>query len=118
YALIEADLQDAADKLPGSYDVKGKATSWAAKALLAKVYLTKSGPTYGIEGPGLDTNEYDKALTLLNEVIASQQFTWVDDYATIFGYDTENNSDIVSAVQAINDGATGDRGIGTILPTL
>ncbi|UZR98827.1 RagB/SusD family nutrient uptake outer membrane protein [Chondrinema litorale] len=117
YELIEADLTDAISDLPESYSVQGRATSLAAKALLAKVYLTKSGPSYGIEGPGLDANMYSEALTLLNDVINSGQFSWVNDYASIFSYDNEGNSDIVFDEQNINDLSTGDRGIGTILPT-
>lgn len=118
YELIISDLQDAIAALPSSYDTPGKATSMAARALLARVYLTMSGPTYNIEGPGLGVDRYDDALVLLNEVIDSDQFGWVEDYEAIFSYDNEYNADMVFAVQAINDGSTGDRGIGTILPTL
>lgn len=118
YALIVSDLQEAATLLPPSYPTKGKATSFAAKGMLARVHLARSGPDFGIEGPGLGVNEYDQALTLLNEVIESGNYGWVDDYASIFSYVNENNPDIVFDVQAINDGATDDRGIGTILPTL
>jgi hypothetical protein len=118
YELIVDDLEEAISLLPEAYSAPGKATSLAAKALLAKVYLTMSGPTYGIEGPGIAADEYSKALTLLNEVIGSGKFSWVNDYAQIFGYDTEANGDIIFAVQNINDGTSGDRGIGTILPTL
>ncbi|WP_020530385.1 RagB/SusD family nutrient uptake outer membrane protein [Flexithrix dorotheae] len=117
YALIESDLNDAINNLPDSYDVSGRATTLAAKGLLARVYLTMSGPTYGIEGPGMDAGKYNEALNLLNEVIGSGRFGWVGDYSEIFGYLNENNPDIVFDVQAINDLATGDRGIGTILPT-
>ena len=117
YDLIEIDLNDAINNLPESYSVKGRATSLAAKALLARVYLTMSGPTYSIEGPGLEANLYSEALSLLNDVINSGQFSWVDDYASIFSYTNEGNPDIVFDIQAINDLTTGDRGIGTILPT-
>jgi len=118
YDLIVSDLTDAAAVLPSSYAVPGKATSGAAKGMLAKVYLTMSGPDFGIDGPGMNANKYSDALSLLNEVIGSGQYGWVDDYASIFSYDNENNPDIVFDVQSINDGAGGDRGIGTILPTL
>lgn len=121
YDLIISDLTDAIASLPDSYSAnadQGKATSMAARGILARVHLTRSGPTFGIDGPGLGVSEYDKALTLLNEIISSGVFSWVNDYASIFDYDNENNGDIVFAVQAIDDGATGDRGIGTILPTV
>lgn len=118
YTLIEQDLKNAISNLPSSYSTPGKATSHAARALLARVYLAMSGPDYGIEGPGLGENKYADALTLLNEIIASGEYSWVSDYASIFSYNNENNPDIVFDIQFINDGATGDRGIGTILPTL
>lgn len=107
YDLILADLQDAIELLPPSYTDAGntgRATSWAAKALLARVYLTRSGPTYDIEGPGLNTDEYADALALLNDIIANGPYGWVNDYAAIFAYDNENNADIVFDIQFIGGG--------------
>ncbi|GAA4429093.1 RagB/SusD family nutrient uptake outer membrane protein [Pontibacter saemangeumensis] len=114
YALIMADLNTAIEKLPASYGAsgKGRATSWAAKALLARVHLTRSGPSYGIEGPGLEANEYSQALTLLNDVITNGPYGWVSDYASIFGYGNENNPDIVFDIQF----QSGGLGLGTTLP--
>jgi hypothetical protein len=45
YQFIVDDLKFAADNLPATYGTvdKGRATKWAAKALLAKVYLTMYG---------------------------------------------------------------------------
>ena len=45
YKFIVDDLTFAADNLPAAYGTidKGRATKWAAKALLGKVYLTMSG---------------------------------------------------------------------------
>jgi hypothetical protein len=105
--LIIPDLQEAIVKLPGTYtgDDVGRATSWAAKALLARVYLTRSGPDYGIQGPGLNSNEYGEALALLNDIVNNGPYEWVDDYASIFAYDNENNPDIVFDVQLMSAGA-------------
>ena len=69
YEIILADLQDAISKLPETYageDV-GRATSHAARALLAKVYITRSGYP-------LETNEWQQALDLLEVIIQSGQF--------------------------------------------
>lgn len=118
YDFIESDLLDAIELLPQASEAAGKPSSIIAKALLARVYLTMSGPDYGIEGPGLGVDKKSEALTLLNDVIASGQFGPVADYPTIFKSSTEDNADIVFAIQNINDGNGGDRGIGTILPTL
>jgi starch-binding outer membrane protein, SusD/RagB family len=85
YALIIADLQFAVANLPANYasaypaygptDV-GRATKYAAEALLAKVYMTRSGPTYGIEGPGLGLNEWNLALPLLQDIITNGGFVF------------------------------------------
>lgn len=101
YPLIIEDLTFAGENLPTSYDASnlGRATSYAAKALLGLVYLTRSGPSYGILGAGLNSNEYDKALALFNEVIASGEFSLLDTYADIFNYDNENNKEVIFDVQ-------------------
>lgn len=101
YQLILEDLQYAAANLPASYsgtDI-GRATSYAAKGLLGLVYLTRSGPNYGVDGPGLASNEYDKALTQFNDIIASNQYNFLNDYASIFSYSNENNKEVLFDVQ-------------------
>src|SRR5436189_1874059 len=85
YALIIADLQFAIANLPANYsgvfpaytatDI-GRATKYAAEATLAKVYMTRSGPTYGIEGPGLGLNEWSLALPLLQDIISNGPFVF------------------------------------------
>ena len=64
YASIIENLKDAEEGLPNSFPEKGRATKGAAKALLAKVYLTMAG------WPLKDTPKYaeakDKALEVMN----------------------------------------------------
>lgn len=95
YKMIIADLQFAIDNLPTTYyDPKnptksvdvGRATKYAAEAELALVYMTRSGPTYDIEGPGLGLNEWSLALPLLNDIINSGVFVFNPNYANIFSY--------------------------------
>lgn len=103
YNLIISDLQFASSgtNLPETYSAaeKGKATRYAAKALLALVYMTRSGITYGIEGPGRGVNEWGQALTLLNEIIASNKYSFLPSYASIFSFTNENNAEVVFDVQ-------------------
>lgn len=117
YDLIEGDLKDAISKLPSSQNSTGRPTSITAKALLGKVYLTMSGPDYGISGPGLNVNKSSDALSLFNDVINSNHYSWVSDFTDIFHKNNELNGDIVFAIQFMNDGAGGNKGLGTILPT-
>ena len=94
YKLIIADLQAAISGLPASYtgvDV-GRATKYAAEGLLALVYMTRSGPTYGVEGPGLGLSEWALALPLLQDIISSGLFAMNASYANIFAYSNQNPS--------------------------
>ena len=102
YSLIISDLQFAATNLPEVYATaadKGRATRYAAKGILAQVYMTRSGPTYDIKGAGLGLSEWSQALTLLNEIINSKKYTFGTSYADIFSYDKENNPEVVFDVQ-------------------
>jgi hypothetical protein len=106
YALIIADLQFAIANLPANYagafpaygptDV-GRATKYAAEAMLAKVYMTRSGPDYGIKGPGMGLSEWTLALPLLQDIITNGGFVFNPNvYAFpvpttgIFSYSNQN----------------------------
>jgi len=99
--IIIPDLQFAISNLPSNYsgafpkytsaDV-GRATKYAAEALLGEVYMARSGPNYGIEGPGLGVNEWNLAVPLFNDIINSGQFGFNPNYANIFSYANQNPS--------------------------
>lgn len=116
YTLIMSDLQFAAENLPDAYDAKslGHATRYAAKGLLALVHMTRSGPTYSIEGPGLGVDEWSAAAALLDDIINSKRFKMLDTYAGLFAYGNEGNSEVVFDVQYISGGL----GLGGEYPSL
>ncbi len=92
YKFMISDLQFAIANLPPSYtgvDV-GRATKYAAEATLALVYMSRSGPTYGIQGPGLASNEWNLALPLLNDIIGSGLFAFNPNFANIFAYSNQS----------------------------
>ncbi len=107
YAFIIADLQFAIANLPANYagtfpnytaaDV-GRATKYAAEAILGLVYMTRSGPTYGIEGPGMGLNEWNLAVPLFNDIISSGQFVFNPSFTNIFAYSNQNPSTNKEAV--------------------
>jgi hypothetical protein len=101
YNLIISDLKFAADNLPETYPAtdKGRATKYAAKGILALVYMTRSGPTYNIKGPGLGLDEWSQALSLLNDIINSKKYVFGPTYGGIFNYDNENNPEVIFDVQ-------------------
>jgi len=84
YNLIAADLMEAVVNLPASYDNRGRATKWAAKALLARVYLFENG-VYGnglvVDGATLGSTEI---LGHLEDIINDSNHDLESDYTTLF----------------------------------
>jgi len=81
YKLIIDDLKYAADSIPassGAFD--GHITKYAAKALLARVYLFYKG-YYGEEPQGLTEAE---ALAAVEDVIASGNFSLVPEFKNLW----------------------------------
>lgn len=70
YAQIIQDLTDAEGLPADQAEGRGRATMGAAKAILAKVYLTRK--------------EYDKAAAKCLEVINSNKYELWDDYSDVF----------------------------------
>lgn len=92
YKLIISDLELAIPDLLPSYDNAnyGRVTRYGAKALLGLVYMTRSSPTYGIDGAMLGLNEWDKAYQQLNDIKLSGLYAFGTDYEPIFK--TEGNA--------------------------
>lgn len=91
YALIDSDLQEAAQYLPPSWVSKyiGRLTSGAAKSLQARTYLARNDWN----------NAYQKAV----EVINSGMYNLNTPFATIFREKGENCSESVFEIQAYYD---------------
>jgi len=92
YPFIEADLQYAVDNLPETQSQVGRVNSWAAKAMLAKVYLYQ--------------DKFPQAKTLFDDVIArgvtsnGLKYGLVDYYDDIFRGANDNHQESVWAYQA------------------
>ncbi len=88
YAQIITDLTDA-ESIPGpfEYDSKdiGRATPGAAKALLAKVYLTHE--------------EWDNAAAKAKEVIDTNWYGLFDDFADVYNVTTKNGKEHIFSAQ-------------------
>ncbi len=91
YKMIEADLTTAADYLsPLKFSQiaeanRGRASSWAAKALLGKVLLT--------------LNRKPEAISRLQDVITNSGYSLQSSYANIFSISNELNSEILFTVR-------------------
>ena len=87
YNFILADLKFAEENLPANYGATdiGRATKGAALALLGKAYLYQ--------------NKFSEAAAALEQVITSQKYSLVTDYASIFEMAGENGTESVFEVQ-------------------
>lgn len=87
YAQIEADLKEAEQSLPAAYTGTnvGRATSGAAKGLLAKVYLTQK--------------KWAEAAAKAKEVIDAGTYSLMDNYADIYKIANKNNKESLFEVQ-------------------
>ncbi len=79
---IIPDLLFAVEKLPSSWGNEdiARVTNWAAKALLAKVYLTMGS---------FDSGNFAKSRDILWEIINSNQFSLEENFADLFTRENE-----------------------------
>lgn len=87
YAQITADLGDAANALPPSYTAgngRGRATSGAANAILAKVYLTRKN--------------WEQASIAAKKVIDSNEYALWDDFADVFKLSSRAGKEAIFSV--------------------
>ena len=104
--FITDDLAYAAGILPATQSQVGRATKWAAKALAARAYLQDL--------------KYTEAEALLDEIIASGQFTLASEFIDNFNIATNNNGESIFEIQAnvndINESLNAEMGIGLNWP--
>ncbi|HYF68127.1 MAG TPA: RagB/SusD family nutrient uptake outer membrane protein [Ohtaekwangia sp.] len=91
YDFIIGDLEFAAENLPLS-DQPGRVTSWSAKGMLAKVYLTKGQSTQ-------DANDFTMAKQYAQDVIENSGLSLLPDYADLFTIQGNNNPESLFALQ-------------------
>jgi len=96
YALIDADLTYAAQYLPSTWEpkFKGRLTTHAAKALLAKALLYRQ--------------QWAQSLALNKEVIASGQYELLVPYWKIFKKEGELSSESIFEIQASKTAGDGN----------
>ena len=104
--FIIDDLTFAAANLPSKQAQPGRATKWAAKALAARAYM--------------QVLDYASAKPLLDEIIASGQFSLAPNFFDNFRIAKNNNSEGIFEIQRnvndINESLNGEMGIGLNAP--
>ncbi len=99
---IEADFQFAADNLPASQAQVGRPTKFTAKAFLGKAYLQQ--------------HKYAEALSALEQVIGSGEYSLLSEYGDNFREAGDNSTESLFSIQFVADGGlsyNGNRG-GTL----
>jgi hypothetical protein len=97
YEFIRRDLEFASANLPNS-DQPGRATSWTAKGLLSKVYLTMA--QYNLVSDATASADYFiKAKSLSQDVIENSGLRLMTNYADLFKIEHNNNSESMFAMQ-------------------
>ncbi|MEX2234568.1 MAG: RagB/SusD family nutrient uptake outer membrane protein [Cyclobacteriaceae bacterium] len=98
YQAIIADANFAISSLPPSYtgSDKGRVTSYAAKMLLAKVYMTSA-----------DHRSYSLAQKELEDIVSSGLYDIVPNYADLFDPSKKNGVESIFEVQYL-DGTAGE----------
>lgn len=106
YTLIAEDLAFAAENLPAdpyTSVASGRITKWAAKSLLARVYLFYTGYYGSADLVGVVTKQ--QALAHLEDVISTSGHGLVSDFATLWpaasleNYAGEDNEEVVFSVK-------------------
>lgn len=118
YKQIASDLLAAANGLPAtvSSSEAGRATRYAAKALLARIYLYYQGfakPVLGI------TSEWSDGVTVIDKKMAQDAvdsivikggYQLLPDYASVFAWDNQNNAESIFELQYSEKGKCGNWG--------
>ncbi len=96
---IETDMKFAADNLPDSWTSLGRATSWAAKTYLGRIYLLQG--------------KYSEAKTVLDDVYTNGPFQLMESFEQNYLIAYNNNKESIFEIQyATNDGASGSPNAG------
>ncbi|MBN8851551.1 MAG: hypothetical protein BGO55_04550 [Sphingobacteriales bacterium 50-39] len=98
YDKIEEDLLFASGNM-GDYDAStpGKPNKWAAKGMLAKVYLTRA------TAPLNEKDNYAKARDMAADVIDNGPYDLLTDISQVFKSGNNNNNEVMFAFQSSSD---------------
>lgn len=110
YKQIITDLRTAVEYLPEKVDdsQKGKATSYAASHLLAKVYLTRGSAVTDVRGQ--KATDMDSVLYFAENVIKNSPYRLQKNFGDLWNIDNMGNSEVIFAVQFTSNPIFNDDG--------
>lgn len=105
YEFMIRDFEYAASVLPAEDAQPGRANKWAAKAMLAKVYLTYAASAVGNSAVFGDANtHFTKAKDLCVDIIDKSGRKLMEDYSVLFTIEGNNCSESLFAIQCRTGG--------------
>ena len=104
FQFIINDLNYAVENLPEKGDQPGRATRWAAKGMLAKVYLARSGWK---KGGQRDEADLELAKQYAADVCDNSGLELLPNYEDLFKYKQNNNEESLLAMQWVPLGEWG-----------
>lgn len=104
FQFIINDFTFASENLPETADQQGRATSWAAKGMLAKVYLARAGWK---KGGQRDEGDLELAKQYAGDVCENSGLELLPNYEDLFKYKFNNNEESLLAMQWVPLGEWG-----------
>lgn len=101
YNVILSDLRAAETVLPTTQTQRGRATKWAARHMLAKVYLTRGSAV--ADQRGQKGTDMDSAAYFADQVITGGAFSLVPNYGDLWPVGNEANTEVIFAAQFNNN---------------
>jgi hypothetical protein len=97
WRFITNEMRAVANDLPETPDLTGRVTKWSAEGMLARFYLTRAG----VESVGGVRNQsfLDSAKYYADRVIKLSGKQLLTDYASLFRYPYDNNSESLFELQ-------------------
>jgi hypothetical protein len=104
WRFITSEMRAAAEDLPVAESQPGRLTKWSAEGMLARFYLTRAG----VESTGGSRNQafLDSAKYYAADVINNSGKKLLSDYADLFKYPYDNNSESLFELQWVFSGTS------------
>lgn len=120
FTLIASDLLAAVNVLPVDIPSteKGRISKGAVQALMARIYLYHTGMS-AVQGLGLTAEQWSDGNTVINkayvqtaldQIITSEKYSLLPNYADVFDWDNQNNAESVLEIQYSEKAKSGDWG--------
>lgn len=109
WRFITNEMRAVVEDLPETSVRPGRLNKWSAEAMLARFYLTRAGVS--AEGSGQRNQQFlDSAKYYAERVITQSPFRLLENYASLFTYPYDNNSESIFSLQwAYSPGAWGSQ---------